>query len=263
MAHRGIGMTSATKATINKKPIAPPRDRVLGRWFFTTMALLMLATSVGSFAPSILNPAGRRAPLSQLNAAHGFVFFAWLVIFLIQVLLAEGRRVVWHQRLGLASAFVLFALVPLGFATTIAMVRRGFDLSGDQHVGQQLDAQTASVFNFGDLFTFTLLVIGGLWFRRRPTVHKRLMLFANIHLMGAPITHLLGHNGLLTPASVIGVFVLFVLAAVAGDYLIDKRVHPLTTGLAILSIVLLPIEGALVGPGSTWHHFVAWLARIA
>jgi hypothetical protein len=24
---------------------------------------------------------------------------------------------------------------------------------------------------------------------------------------------------------------------------------------------LLPIEGALVGPSSAWHHFVAWLAR--
>jgi hypothetical protein len=225
------------------------------------MAALMIATSIGGFAPAILNPAGRRAPLSLLGAAHGIVFFAWLGIFLVQVLLIRSRRVAWHRRLGLASAFILPILVPLGFEATIAMVRRGFDLSGDQQVGRQLDAATASVFNFGDLFAFTLLVVGALWFRRRPAAHKRLMLFANIHLMGAPITHLLGHNGLLTPASVIGVFVLFVLAAVVGDYLLDKRAHPLTIGLAILSLVLLPIEGALVGPSSAWHHFVAWLAR--
>jgi hypothetical protein len=258
-----FGTTSASKATIPRSPIAPSGDRAPGRWFFSAMAVLMIATSIGGFAPAILNPAGRRAPLSLLGAAHGIVFFAWLVIFLVQVLLVESRRLAWHRRLGLASAFVLILLVPLGFAATIAMVRRGFDLSGDQQVGQQLDAATASVFNLGDLLTFTLLVAGALWFRRRPVAHKRLMLFANIHLMGAPITHLLGHNGLLTPASVIGVFMLFVLAAIAGDYLVDKRAHPLTAGLAILSVALLPIEGALVGPSSAWHHFVVWLARTA
>src|ERR1044071_4917852 len=162
-----FGTTSASKATIPKPPIAPSGDRALGRWFFSAMAALMIATSIGGFAPAILNPAGRRAPLSPLGAAHGIVFFAWLGIFLVQVLLIRSRRVAWHRRLGLASAFILPILVPLGFEATIAMVRRGFDLSGDQQVGRQLDAATASVFNFGDLFAFTLLVVGAVWFRRR------------------------------------------------------------------------------------------------
>ena len=87
------------------------------------------------------------------------------------------------------------------------------------------------------------------------------MLFANMHLMGAPITHLLGHNRLLTPIAVIGVFALFLLAAVIGDFLRDKRVHPLTAGLAVLSFAMLPVEGAVVGPSSAWHHLVGWLAR--
>lgn len=256
-----IKAAPARRAADHTYPIDPSGERGLCRWFFTGMAVLMLATSIAGFAPAILNPAGRRAPLSPLGAAHGIVFFAWLLLFLVQALLVKARRVAWHRRLGLASVFVLLVLLPLGYEVTIAMVRRGFDLSGDQDVGRQLDAQTASIFNFGDLFTFALLVVGALWFRRRPAVHKRLMLFANIHLMGAPITHLLGHNGLLTPITVIGVFILFLLGAVLGDFLRDKRVHPLTVGLAVLSLALLPIEGAVVGPSSAWHHFVGWLAR--
>jgi hypothetical protein len=85
-------------------------------------------------------------------------------------------------------------MIPLGFATTAAMVRRGFDLSGDQKIDPHppagsvsLDAYFASVFNFGDLLMFSILAIGAICYRRRPEIHKRMMLFANIALMGAPI----------------------------------------------------------------------------
>jgi hypothetical protein len=244
---------------------AQSEKRFIQRWSFAGMAILMIATSIAGFAPAILDPAGRRGPVSALAAIHGIVFFAWLLLFLGQSLLIESGRVLWHRRLGVASFFVLAFMVPLGYQTTIAMVRRGYDLSGDQYVGFSahhafLDAQTASVFNLIDEACFILLALGALWFRTRPAVHKRLILFANIQLMGASLTHLLGHVGLLTPASVIGSFSVFLLAAVARDWLVDKRVHRLTTILAIVSFALLPIEGAVIGPSATWHHLVDRLA---
>ena len=58
------------------------------------------------------------------------------------------------------------------------------------------------------------------------------MLFANIELMGAPIAHIAGHISPLTPASIIIPFSLFLLAAVARDYLAEKRVHPLLLSTA-------------------------------
>jgi hypothetical protein len=229
------------------------------------MAILMIATSIAGFAPAILDRAGRHGPVSALAAIHGIVFFAWLLLYLVQSLLIRSGLVVWHRRLGFASFFVLLLMVPLGYQATLAMVRRGYDLSGDQGVGfnahgASLDAQTASVFNLIDLLWFALLALGALWFRNRPAIHKRLMLFANIQLMGASLTHLLGHAGLLTAGTVIGSFSLFLLTAVARDWLVDKRVHPLTTALAVISFVLLPIEGALIGPSAIWHHLVDLLA---
>jgi len=89
------------------------------------------------------------------------------------------------------------------------------------------------------------------------------MLFANIQLVGASLTHLLGHTRLLTVGTVIGSFSLFLVASVARDWLVDRRIHPVSAVLAIISFVLLPIEGALMGPSPIWHHLVGKLAGIA
>jgi hypothetical protein len=228
------------------------------------MAILMLATSVAGFGPAILNPAGRRAPLSLLAAVHGLVFYAWLLIFLVQSLLVATGRVGFHRRLGLAAAFALALMIPLGYVATVTMVRRGFDLSGDQKIvpnppSGSLDPLGTSVFNFGYLLTFSILAVGAICFRRRPAIHKRLMLFANIELMGAPIAHIMGHVNMLTPATIMIPFSLFLLAAAARDYLAEKRVHPLTACLAIVLFVSQPIDGVLIGPSAAWHRIAAWL----
>jgi len=144
------------------------------------------------------------------------------------------------------------------------MVRRGFDLSGDQQIVPNPppgapDPLGASIFNFGYLLTFSILAVGAICFRRRPAIHKRLMLFANIELMGAPIAHIAGHISLLTPASIIIPFSLFLLAAGARDYLAEERVHPLTAWLAIFLFVSQPIDAGLIGPSAAWHRLAAWL----
>lgn len=242
------------------------RKSFVGRWFFVGMAILMLAISIAGFAPAMLNPVGRRGPLSPLAAIHGFLYFAWLLLFLLQSLLARSGRIRVHRRLGFASAFVLAFMIPLGYATTVIMVRRGYDLSGDQKIvpnppAGSLDPLGASIFSFAYLFVFAGLAISAFCFRRHPSIHKRLMLFANIELMGAPVAHLLGHFDVLSPAAVMIPLVLFLLAAVARDYLTDKRIHPLTACLAIVLFVLQPIEGIMVAPSPVWHSVAAWLAR--
>jgi hypothetical protein len=241
------------------------KRKIVERWFFVGMAFAMIAISIAGFGPSLVNPTGRRAPLSRLAAAHGIVFFVWLLLFLAQSLLVAARRVNWHRRLGIASTFVLAAMLPLGYEATIAMTRRGFDLSGDQHVdphpraGIQLDPLTSSIFNFAYLATFAILAILAICYRRQPAIHKRLMLFANIELIGAPVAHILGHANLLTPATVMIPLAMFLLAAVARDYLVEGRIHLLTALLAIALFLSQPLQGALIGPSPMWHHFVTRL----
>lgn len=239
------------------------------RWYFTTMAVVLISLSVAGFMPAIANPAGRRGPLSTLATAHGIVFFAWLLLFLAQSLLIATRHVAWHRVLGPASLFLLALMIPLGFAATTAMIRRGFDLSGDQHVdphpvaGVSLDAPTASVFNFASLLTFGVLAVAAISYRRRPEIHKRLMLFANISLMGAPITHLMGHFSQigLSPAAVLIPYGLLLLSVVGWDYLVAEQIRPMTAALAIGMFIFLPIQALLIGPSDSWRRFAVWLSQ--
>lgn len=240
----------------------PRKDVLVERWFFTGMAIAMLATAIAGFTPSILHPTGRRAPLSALAAVHGTAFFSWLLIFLLQSRLVATRHVTWHRRLGLASVFVLVLMVPLAYTTTVAMVQRGFDLSGDLRIDH--DPLYESVFTFSNILIFSVLVIAALAYRRRPEIHKRLMLFANIELMPAPLAHLIGHTPWLAslPAAIIMIPIsMFVIAAVARDLLLARRVLPLTWGLALLRVFSGPLEAGLIGPSAAWHHFASWLAR--
>jgi hypothetical protein len=242
-----------------------------GRWFFVGMALVMIATSIAGFLPAIIEPAKRRAPLTLLAEAHGVVFSMWLLLYLAQSLLIANRRVALHRRLGLTSVVLLALMIPLGFTTTTAMIRRGFDLSGDQHVDPHpdgetsVDAPTATVFNFAALLTFVILAVAAIGYRRRPAVHKRLMLFANISLMVAPIAHLCGHipSLWLSPAAFAAAFAilyaLFLLAPVAFDYLIEKRVRFLTTGIAMFASQVL--QALVIGPSAAWHRFAEWMSQ--
>jgi hypothetical protein len=106
-------MATATYQTLSK----PRKNLLVKSWFFTGMALAMLAVAVAGFLPSIVQTAGRRAPLPPLVAAHGILFFAWLTIFLVQSRLVATGYVALHQRVGIAAGFALALMIPVGFAT--------------------------------------------------------------------------------------------------------------------------------------------------
>jgi len=232
--------------------------RWLGRWYFTAMGLAMIVVAVAGFAPSIIDPSRRLAPLTPLVAAHGILVFCWLLLFVFQAVLIRSPHAAFHRRMGIVAVVLLTLLVPLSYVVTVHMVQRGFDLRGDQ--GGKTDPLFGSVFNFVTLIEFLGLAGVALAYGRRKEIHKRFMLFANISLMGAPITHFLGYFGLLSAFTVLGGLALFFLCAVAGDYFRAGHIHPLTAALAILSFLFLPIQ-AIIGDSVAWHHFAAWLAR--
>jgi len=249
--------------------LVAPRNLVVERWTFVGSAVAMIAVSVAGFTPSLAHPASRRAPMSLLAAAHGLVFFAWQILFLAQTLLIATQRTAVHRRLGLAGAVLYFAMIPLGLETTIAMGRRGFDLSGDLKILPYpspgfVDPVTGLLFPVTDLGMFAILAGAALAFIGRREIHKRLMLFANIILLPAPLAHMIGHNSRLAalPAAIIMVPIGFFLAvAIVRDFLVERRVHRLTWVVAILMFVSGPFRAFVVGPSPAWHHFAAWLTR--
>jgi hypothetical protein len=260
-------MTTSAQASLDlKKNVAGERR------YFTVMALVMIAISIAGFVPAMVDPSSRRAPLTPVAAVHGVVYFAWLVLFLVQTRLVATGRVAVHRRLGIAGVFLLALMIPLGYVTTMGMVRRGFDLSGDQGVDRYahagaIDPQYGAVFNLCGLVGFAVLAIAALALRRRSEIHKRLMLYATIELMAAPVTHFWGHVGVFNHVSVpVGVglvlapMAILLVSCVIRDYVVMRRVHPLTPTLAITMFAFQMIQGGVIGPSAGWHRFVDWLA---
>lgn len=250
------------------------RFRKIDRWYFTSLASVLIAASIAGFGPSLVDPVNRRGPVSLLAAVHGLLFFAWQILFLVQSLFIATRRVALHRRLGIAAAFVLLLMMPLGYATTVAMARRGFDLSGDLKVdfhshGMYVDPLLGMLFPLTDLAVFGVLAALALAYRRRKEIHKRLMAFANIMLMPAAMAHLIGHFPRLssiapppmtTPLILIPLSILLA-SVILRDYCATRRIHPLTWTLAISLLAWGPIRVSLIGPSVEWHRLAAWLIR--
>ena len=79
-----------------------PSRQLVDRWFYIGVALLMIVFNVAAFAPSIIDPSRRNAPLplTPLVTAHAVVSAAWLVLFLTQATLVATRHIAAHRRVG-------------------------------------------------------------------------------------------------------------------------------------------------------------------
>jgi hypothetical protein len=230
--------------------------------YYVWMALIAIGVVVAGFAPGLIDQAGRTAPLTPMATAHSLVFGAWLLLFLAQTTLVAGGRTHIHRQLGVAGAGLAVVMVVVGYAVAVETGRRGFDLSGDLNVAN--DPLAFLVFPLGDLLSFTVLVGAALWYRRRPAVHKRLMLLATAgSLMGAPLAHLIGH----TPAlrDIPGLIVLALTALYAASAVYDKvalgRIHPVSLWGGVLLFVYGNVRAALIAPSEAWHRFAAWLIQ--
>ena len=191
------------QATAVIAPVATERPHRVKRWFYISAGLFMILLSVTGFGPSIIDPSNRNAPPTPLIIAHGIVSGAWLLMFLTQATLAATRRIAVHRRLGIVGPVLAVVMIVLGYMTIIEEARRGYDLSGDLTRASATlgspppSAAELKALNVGSglagFMTFGLLVAAGVWYRHRPEIHKRLMLFALMPLAIEPVIHLQGY----------------------------------------------------------------------
>ena len=125
-------------------------------------------------------------PLPAYLVVHGVVNSAWVGLFLVQALLISTHHPRWHIALGGASVFLLILILPVGFHVVLVKVAAG--LKTVDEAGFNLTGLTLAVAFAG----------AGLAYRRRPFLHKRLMLFATLVLTVAAadrVAQVLGLEG--------------------------------------------------------------------
>jgi hypothetical protein len=242
------------------------RPQRLARRFYIGMAALVILLNVFAFSPSFIDPSARNVPLplTLLVTAHAVTVAAWILLFLTQAALVAMGRTDVHRRVGVVGVVLTAAVPAVGYFAVIENARRGFDLSGDFAVGRVSADPIAFVSALFLLLIFATVAATGLAYRRRPDVHKRLMLLALVGgLVVTPMTHITAHWSALQPwanSLTLAVNILFLSSSALYDRFSLGRIHPasLWGALSIFVAQIVLILG--VAQTSTWHEFATWLA---
>ncbi len=184
-------MTRASEPVSTAGTSRRPSDR----WFYVGVTSSVILLNLMSFGPSIIHPSARTVPLplTSIDLAHVLVSVAWLLVFLAQVTLVAAGRTAVHRRMGIAGVLLSAAFIVVTWFMLVEGARRGFDLGGDLVPrGTTVDPGTFLA-PAEALVPFGVFVAAAVWCRRRPAVHKRLMMLAMWTTTGAPVAHLMGH----------------------------------------------------------------------
>ena len=213
------------------------------RRFYSGTAIVMALIVFIGFAPTFYLRTAFGAPASVTGLvtmtpvviAHGFIFTAWVILFVTQTSLIATRNVATHRRLGLASMALAAAMVAIGLPTAFAAAARGSAPAG-------LDPLVFLIVPVFDLVLFSGFYIAAFIRRREKEAHKRLMLLAYVSILPAAVGRIPGVI-LLGPVGLFALAFLPTLIGAAYDRWSRGRVTPIYWwGIAIL---YLSIPGRL------------------
>lgn len=226
-------------------PLTPARqDRI----FHTGMAVACLITAVAGFGPTyFFKPVHASPPLSPLLHVHAVVFSAWLVLMIVQSGLVRANRVDLHKRLGIFGAVLAALMVALGLFVAVEGGRRGAQADG-------MTPLAFMIFPFGQTLMFAGFVGLGLWKRRQPEVHRRLILLGTICLLTPAISRLVDKRSVLALFLTLG----FVAVAMLHDWKSRRRVHPVYIWGGAIILISGPGRAAL-GNSAAWQSFARFL----
>jgi len=226
------------------------------RWFYLGMSIAVVVTVFAGFAPTYyLRPHFTPSPLMPLLHLHGFIFTSWIALFTIQTTLVAAHRTDIHRRLGIAGGVIAVFMVLVGVSTAVIRASQGATPPGGP------SPLVFLVVPLGDMLVFPLLVGAGFYFRRRPDVHKRLMMLATISILAAAVARLPFAFLQAGPIAFFGVTDVFVVVCVLYDLVTLKRIHRATALAALLIVASQPLR-LMIGGTQAWLSFATWLTRL-
>ncbi len=221
--------------------------------FFMGSAVAMAAVIAAGFSLNLVM--GRSTFASPpLVHAHAIVFIGWVLIYVLQNALATSGRAALHRLLGWLATGWIAAMLVLGCAVTVAMLRRG-------QVPFFFKPLHFLVFDPLTLFTFAGLAAAAIVLRRQTDWHRRLHFCGMAMLLGPGFGRLLPMP-LLTPLAFETSFaatLMFPIAGMIRDARADGRVHPAWYwGVGTMLASLLLIEAITYSPvGTALYRAVA------
>jgi len=154
------------------RPHSGSRD---DRFFLITAFAMAMVIAAGFSLQLAMGRSTFSSPI--LVHLHAAVFVGWVAIYLMQNVLVSQGAIVLHRQLGRLAVIWAVAMVVLGTAVTVAMVRRGtvpFFFMPVQFL----------VFDPISVMTFAALLFAGVANRHRTDWHRRLNYCSMAVLLG-------------------------------------------------------------------------------
>ena len=235
----------------------------LDRYFYSISGGIFLLLTFWGFQAFYLH--GRNSdgnPIAPkmfvLDSIHGAAMSAWVLLFLVQAVLIGVRNRRLHMKLGWAALAIAPVLAICGILTAFRSVQSqpDFFIFAMPYPGFLLVMFTEIAF-------YTAFVAAGLITRKRPTIHRPMMLLASLSILSGstariPILHRVfgdaGWPGLFGP-----VFVLGGVLLVIRYFLTRKPDRPFAVGYAAMAAVyIVACHFALT---QTWNHLATAMLK--
>jgi hypothetical protein len=220
--------------------------------FYFWMAIALALTAFIGFSRSyFLQHWTSAPPLPLVVHVHGLLGSAFMLLFVAQTALIARGRTDLHRRLGVGGLIIAVLFFLSAFPAGIAMAH----VRGETH-----EAIVRLALPFVAAPVFIVLIAAAVVFRRRPEVHKRLMLFAAIDAV-IPAIGRLPLLDAYAPLSFLAIIILFLLAVVVRDLWRGWHLSAATVFGGSLVLVSLPGR-VMLGASDTWQGIARELVAL-
>jgi len=189
------------------------------RRFYVAVTVVLMVMVVRGFWPSYFGPllsGGVTRP--WIIHLHGAVFSGWMVLLLAQVSLIATGRVRLHRRLG--NVGIAYGVLVLGIGLVVSFAAPALHVRAGEWTVDR--AAGFLLLPLIDMVLFAGFFGAAIAYRRRPEIHKRLILAATVALAFAAVARMAFES----PVVFLFVWLSPLFAAMAFDVFARRRVHP-------------------------------------
>lgn len=191
-------MTSTT--SVPSVAVQRSTSVVRSRWFYTVCSALLLGLTFAGFHRFFLRgtayggPPGDRPltpPIKTVVITHGIVMSAWILLFMLQPLLIASRKYKLHMKLGWLGGLLALAVLVTGLMVGVGSARV---TPTEVHIWGYTPHQFMIV-PVMSVILFAGCVLAGIIYRKKPDIHKPLMLLSTLTIISAAVSRIETFNG--------------------------------------------------------------------
>lgn len=157
--------------------------------YFQAMSIILLVIVLTGFSRTFfLRTLFPVPPLAPHVYVHGVLMTSWLVLLVTQTSLIVAHRADWHRRLGVLGAVLAVAVAAVAVQTALGLPAHFKVDSAPNGVAMTASGMIQIAWgNFATITLFCVFVATAIGMRRRPEVHKRLLLLASMAMVNPAI----------------------------------------------------------------------------